>query len=92
MDFSITYDQVLILFTGALAIILSQMKSFTFRKWGAIVGMLGQPFWFIAAWKAKQLGILIVCVVYTFGWALGVWNYWIAPAIAAIEAPKQNRR
>ncbi len=41
--------------------------------------MLGQPFWFYAAWQAGQWGIFAVSITYALAWLKGLWNYWIAP-------------
>lgn len=73
-----TWDQVGIMLTGMVAVILSQLPSDNQRRrYACLFGMCGQPFWFWAAWKAQQIGILIVTVGYTYGWALGIWNHWI---------------
>lgn len=41
--------------------------------------MLGQPFWFYAAWKADQWGIFVVCVLYAIAWMRGLWVHWLSP-------------
>lgn len=47
-------DQVAIAVLGVAAAWLSQARSERFRRWACVFGMLGQPFWFYASWKAEQ--------------------------------------
>ena len=64
---------------GAAAAWLSQARSESFRRWACIFGMLGQPFWFYASWKAEQWGIFAVSVLYALAWMKGLWIHWIRP-------------
>lgn len=75
-------DQLAIMFTGVTAVFLSQSKSERLRKFACIFGLIGQPFWFYATFTAEQWGIFAMCFLYTFSWARGAWNFWIAPALA----------
>lgn len=72
-------DQIAIAFTGVTAIFLSQSKSERLRKYACLFGLASQPFWFYATFTAQQWGIFALCFLYTFSWARGVWNFWIAP-------------
>ncbi len=63
----------LVLF-GVGAVYLSQSANPASRKWACIVGMAGQPFWFIAAYP--QPGMLIVVTLYTLVWGKGIWTHW----------------
>jgi len=49
------------------------------RRWGFIVGLLGQPFWLWSSWQHEQWGIFAVSVWYTYAWMQGIWNFWIRP-------------
>ena len=49
-------DQLAILVTGVIAVWLTQHKRECWRRWACIFGLLAQPFWFYAAWKAEQWG------------------------------------
>ena len=69
-------DQVAILFTGVVAVWLSQDKQESRRKWAPIFGLAGEPFWFYSAWLADQWGILALSLVYSAGWARGIKTYW----------------
>lgn len=48
-------DQLGIMFTGATAIFLSQDKRASWRRWSSVLGLIGQPFWFYAAWSAEHV-------------------------------------
>lgn len=74
--------QSLIFLTGALAIGLSQSGIAAFMPWACIIGLIGQPFWFVVTYRAKQWGMFYLSFVCTGAWALGVWTYWIKGAQA----------
>src|SRR4051794_33783084 len=58
---------------------LAQHKRESWRRWACIFGLLAQPFWFYAAWKAEQWGILAISTLYTYAWARGIRTHWLAP-------------
>lgn len=71
-------DQVgIVVCSGAAAWLVGRRESW--RRWGFIVGLAGQPFWAWAAWKGHQGGVLLMVAWYAFAYAQGVWNYWIRP-------------
>ena len=72
-------DQLGILLTGVIAVWLTQHKRESLRRWACIFGLLGQPFWFYAAWKAEQWGIVAISTLYSYAWARGIWTYWLVP-------------
>jgi len=78
-------DQIGIAFSGVIAVWLTQDKRDSRRRWACIFGMLGQPFWFYAAWKAEQWGIFALCTLYTYAWARGLWAHWLRPYLTAGE-------
>jgi len=43
------------------------------QRWGFVVGLISQPFWFAAAWRARQFGVLLVAVFYTGAWVQGIY-------------------
>jgi nicotinamide riboside transporter PnuC len=47
------------------------------KRWGYIIGLCGQPFWFYSAFTTKQYGIVLLSVFYTYSWIQGIYNYWI---------------
>lgn len=69
-------EQLGIALFGATAVFLSQDSRESWRRWACVAGLLGQPFWFYATWKAGQWGILALCFVYALSWARGVRTYW----------------
>src|SRR5262245_27672368 len=70
-------DQIGIALSGVIAVWLTQDERESWRRWACIFGMLGQPFWFYAAWSAEQWGIFALCALYTYAWARGVWTHWV---------------
>jgi hypothetical protein len=72
-------EQIAIAFTGVIAVWLTQDNRESWRRWACIFGMLGQPFWFYAAWKAQQWGIFALCGLYTYAWTRGLWTHWLRP-------------
>lgn len=72
-------DQIGIMFTGAVAIYLTQSSNSKWRRCACLFGMAGQPFWYWAAYSAHQYGILAISTLYTFSWMKGVWQYWVKP-------------
>ena len=81
-------DQIAIAFLGALAAWLSQARTDSFRRWACIFGILGQPFWFYAAWQADQWGIFAVSVLYALAWMKGLWIHWIWPTASTVVVEK----
>src|SRR6476620_6948040 len=82
-------DQIGIALSGVIAVWLTQDKRESWRRWACIFGMLGQPFWFYAAWKAEQWGILAISLLSTYAWARGIWTYWLATERAG-PAPNEG--
>lgn len=62
---------------GVTAVGLSQSAQTTYRKWAPVVGLIGQPFWFVASWTGGQWGIFALAFVYTACWMLGIRTYWM---------------
>jgi hypothetical protein len=72
--------QTLIAVLGVGAVWLSQDRRTSRRKYACIVGLLGQPLWLYATWKAGQWGIFVLSIIYTFAWLKGFQNYWLGPS------------
>ena len=73
----IMLSQFFIAIFGVTAITLSQSLLEQRRKWAPVFGLVGQPFWFYAAWESQQWGIFILCFLYTLAWCKGFWNSWL---------------
>lgn len=70
-------EQIVIAFTGVVAIWLSQQSDENWKRYACIFGLIGQPFWFYSAWQAEQWGIFTLCIFYTYAWATGFKNNWV---------------
>lgn len=68
--------QVGIMIFGASAIWFVGRKE-SWKRWGYILGLLGQPFWIYSSVVNEQWGILIMTLFYTYSWSQGIYNYWI---------------
>ena len=84
-------DQIGITLSGVIAVWLTQDKRATWRRLACVFGMVAQPFWFYAAWKAEQWGIFAMCTLYTYAWARGIWIHWIYPFLSSRQSGHQSR-
>ncbi|MDY6970242.1 MAG: hypothetical protein SVR08_16535 [Spirochaetota bacterium] len=69
-------SQIGIVVFGCSAIWLVGRKEH-WSRWGYIIGLISQPFWFYTSIKSQQWGIVLVSCWYTYAWCQGLWNYWI---------------
>jgi hypothetical protein len=69
-----TLDRVLQVVIAVLS--LSAMFLITstspYARWGFVIGMASQPFWFLATWRARQHGMFVCAIFYTGAWAQGI--------------------
>lgn len=70
-------EQIIIAIFGVGATWLSQDSRPRWARWACIMGVLAQPAWFYASWKAGQWGIFALAFVYTWCWWRGIWNFWL---------------
>lgn len=70
-------EQLGIALLSVTAVWLSQDSRESWRRWACICGLLAQPFWYYATWKAEQWGIFALCFVYTYCWWRGFRLYWL---------------
>jgi nicotinamide riboside transporter PnuC len=68
--------QIAILIFGASSIWLVSRKE-QWKRWGYILGLCGQPFWFYLTITTNQWGMFILTLFYTYSWIQGIYNYWI---------------
>lgn len=68
----------IILFSCGSIYLFAQKGSY--RRWGYIVGLAGQPFWFYATWINVQWGMFLCTIWFSGCHILGIWNYWIKEA------------
>lgn len=69
--------QIIIAFTGMIAIWLTQQDNDDWKKYACLFGIVGQPFWFYSAYTSEQWGILVLTFFYTYSWYIGINNNWI---------------
>ncbi len=48
------------------------------NKWGTVLGLLSQPFWFATAIMNDQWGIMVLNVIYSATWIYGVYNWFFS--------------
>ena len=70
------FSQVMVMIFGASAIWLVGRKEH-WRRWGYIMGLIGQPFWIYSFIANHQYGMLIMTAFYSYSWTMGIYNYWI---------------
>ena len=58
------------IFTGPIGAMLLGSGS----RWGFVIGLAVQPFWFYTSFRHRQWGIFIASIFYAFGWAIGVYR------------------
>jgi hypothetical protein len=46
-------------------------------KYGYVLGLLSQPFWFYSTITQKQYGMLCLTIFYTYSWGQGFYNHFI---------------
>ena len=78
--------QIFIALFGVTAVTLSQSALPERRRWASVFGLVGQPFWFYAAWETQQWGIFALCILYTLSWGKGFYSHFIAARAAQKEA------
>ena len=66
-----TISQIAIPVLGGVAIILVAKKN----KWGFVLGLLSQPFWFITSFLNEQWGVFFVSIIYAASWSLGIYEW-----------------
>lgn len=44
------------------------------QRWGYVVGLLAQPFWFYATIMADQWGLFVLSCWVTYSLSMGVWR------------------
>lgn len=73
-----SFTQICILILGSSSIYIVGRKE-PWRKWGFLIGLCGQPFWFYTAYVNQQWAIALMCLFYTYSWGNGVWTHLLGP-------------
>lgn len=69
-------SQVCVFLFGVSAIFVVGMKNERTRRWGYILGLAAQPFWYYTFITNGQYILVGVNIAYTFSWINGVRNHW----------------
>lgn len=46
-----------------------------YARWGHVLGLVSQPFWIAATWRARQWGMLFVALMLVGLWLRGIANH-----------------
>jgi hypothetical protein len=69
-------SQIMLFLFGTLAVLLLTLNN-RWSKWGPIIGVLAQPFFFYSAISDEAWGLFAVTFVYLFIYIYGIYNFWI---------------
>lgn len=69
--------QVVILVGGIVNPFILGFKRVSIRRWGFIIGLGVQPFWWVTTWRAGQWGIFVSSIWYTLMLCWGIWQHWL---------------
>lgn len=83
--------QVGIAICGVSAIWLVNAREPRWARWGPVMGLLGQPFWFITTVMNGQWGIVALCFLYTWAWWRGFIKHWGPRKSLATDEPPEVR-
>ena len=56
---------------GVASIVLLSRKN----KWGFVIGLCAQPFWFLNSYMNQEWGIFLVSIAYTISWSYGIYEW-----------------
>lgn len=63
----------LFILSASAMFLISRTESW--KKWGFVLGLLSQPFWFMTTIPSKQWGLVALSCLYTFSWCQGIYLY-----------------
>jgi hypothetical protein len=69
-------SDIIIGIVGGSAIFLAMDHRQHVRKWGPVLGLITQPFWFWMTWSNELWGVFALCPLYTWGWWRGFKREW----------------
>ena len=68
-------NQILLVITGPLAIFLVALKNKRIAKYGYVVGLISQIFWFFLFLQSGQTMMHLLVAVYASIWIYGISNH-----------------
>lgn len=77
MDLSNIIIQIILSVLSLSSLFCITRESITVRKYAPIFGLLSQPFWIYATFKASQFGMFLLSFIYTIIWVNTFYNMWI---------------
>ena len=66
-------SQIGIAILGISTIILLAKKN----KWGFVVGLASQPFWFITSYLNGQWGVFFLNIIYVLSYFFGIYEWFL---------------
>lgn len=72
----VDYDLVLQIAIAVLSLLAIAMISSTgpLHRWGFVIGLISQPLWLLATWRARQWGMFVLSIFYLVVWIQGIAN------------------
>lgn len=70
--------QAWIIFTAIVALIFT-LRDDSLRRYGPLIGLLGQPAWLFSTMAHGQMGMFCVAIAFSVVYGWDVWKHWIAP-------------
>lgn len=70
------FEQLFIAVFGLTALHLGLGVESRLRRWAPLIGLCGQPFWVVHAWKSGGWGIAILVAAYTVVYANAALVQW----------------
>lgn len=71
------WTQYSIFICGVTAMFLANETKPERRRWAPVIGLLGQPAWYVMAAEDHRWGLFAVSFLYTAAWARGFYLQWI---------------
>lgn len=71
-----TFSQIMLFILSMLTTMLL-VRTDNWKRWGYIVALASQPFWFYSSIVAGQFGTFCLSIFNTCFWVIGINNYWI---------------
>lgn len=68
--------QLLLALFGLTSIWLAMGRNVRGRKWAPVIGLFGQPFWFLFALDAGAWGLMALVAAYTVVYLRGILLQW----------------
>jgi len=71
-----SFSQIMIFFGGILVAFSLNMNN-RFSKYGPVLGVIFQPFWFYTTYLDRAWGTFALSFVYLAFYIAGIYNFWL---------------